>query len=311
MPKSERISCWAVLEGGFLVTVEVPSNLFTVINLRDGSIVWRQIHGQYTDRFYTPFRHEDYICVNSETHMFKIDLRTGRLAEFVELKAVVNNSPAHVNNFAIFGGLNGRIFGHDINTGFPKWSYQMQAGITAHPVASPASVFVGDSSGVYILLNANDGTPSWKGRAFRQISAPGAIAVEQNIVLIPSEDQTLYALDMTFGNDLWRYHAKRALTHQPHVMGDMALLPITGNGLIALDIQTGKPIWQTNELLMPYDSDDEYIYCHKSDSLWVLDKNTGKTVSQIPTAALTDMIALGNKQSLVITKTGRLLKLQR
>ena len=311
IPKQERISQWAVLEGGYLITIEVPSNLFTVINLRDGSIVWRQIHGQYTDHFYTPFRYGEIICVNSETHMLKIDLKTGRALEIVALKAVVNNSPAHVNNFAIFGGLNGRIFAHDINTGFPKWNYQMQAGITAQPVATQAAVFIGDSSGVYILLSAIDGTPAWKGRTVRQISAPGTISLEHNIVFIPSEDQTLYALNQVFGNDLWRYHAKRALTHQPIIIDQQILLPITGNGLVALDITTGKPLWQTNELLKPFDSDEDYIYCHKVNSLWVLAKDSGKTVSQIPTAELLDIIGLNNGQFLIITKTGRLLKLQR
>lgn len=311
VPDNQHISRWAILDGGYLLTIEVPQNLFTLVNLRDGSIVWRQIHGQYTDKFFTPFLYGETICVNSETHMLKIDLRTGRANEIVALKAVVNNSPAHVNNLAIFGGLNGRIFAHNINTGFPNWNYQMQAGITAQPVATKAAVLVSDSSGVYILLNAASGEPAWKGRTFRQISAPGAIAMDKNIVLIPSEDQTLYALDQVFGNDLWQYHAKRALTHQPIVMGDMVLVPITGNGIIALDLVTGKPLWQTHELMIPFDVDNEYIYCFKSNSLWTLDKETGKTVSQIPTADLLDIQSVGKGQFLVMTREGRLLKLQR
>lgn len=312
VPNSEKLSQWAVVEGGYLVTIESPSNLFTLVNLRDGSILWRQILGQETDRFYQPFRYGDMICVNSETHMLKIDLKSGRPMEIAPLKAVVNNAPAHVNNFAIFGGLNGRIFAHDLNAGFSKWDYQMQAGITARPVASKASVFIGDSSGVYILLRAVNGEPSWKGRAFRQISAPGAISLSKNIVLIPSEDQTLYALDLVFGNDLWKYHAKRALTHKPLIIDEsMVLLPITGNGLYALDLVTGKPLWNTSELLTPFDSSDDSIYCYKTNSLWVLDKETGKTLSQIPTASLQDIVPLGDGQFVVITQTGRLLKLQR
>ena len=170
---------------------------------------------------------------------------------------------------------------------------------------------MGDASGVYILLNARTGDPIWKGRTFRQISAPGVILRDKNLVLIPSEDQTLYALDSVFGNDIWRYHAKRALTHQPIIIDDMILLPITGNGLFALDAGTGKEIWKTNERLTPFDSSDENLYCYKSNSLWILEKESGKTISQIPTADITDMIALPNKQFLVMTQSGRLLKLQR
>jgi outer membrane protein assembly factor BamB len=311
VPVTEKITQWNILDNKYLITVESPSNLFTLVNLSDGRILWREIQGQMTDRFYQPFLFGETICVNSETHMIKIDVRTGRANEIVALKAVVNNPPAHVVNFAIFGGLNGRIFAHDLNTGYPKWNYQLQAGITAPPIASSSAVLVGDAGGVYILLNPKNGEPIWKGRTFRQISAPGVVLNDKNLVLIPSEDQTLYALESIFGGDVWRYHAKRALTHQPIVFDEMVLLPITNDGLYALDVNTGKVLWNTNEHLKPFDSSKDNLYCFKTNSLWVLDKETGKTVSQIPTADITDMIALSNKQFLVVTQSGRLLKLQR
>ncbi|MBL4700285.1 MAG: PQQ-binding-like beta-propeller repeat protein [Phycisphaeraceae bacterium] len=311
VPKTETISQWALLEGGYLITIETPSNLFTLINLRDGSIVWRQIHGQNTDKFFQPFRYGDRICVNSETDLLKIDLRTGLALEISQLKSVVRNTPAHVKNFAIFGGLNGRIFAHDLNTGFSKWNYQMQAGITAKPTASATDVLISDSSGVYILLDAMTGEPRWKGRAFRQISASSSISLKESMVLIPSEDQTLYALDMEIGNDIWQFHAKRALTSKPIILGNMILMPVTGDGLYALNLKTGKPIWNTSQVLSAFDSDDDFLYCYQKNSLWVLDKSSGKTISQTPTDNIKDIMALSNGQFLVMTQTGRLLKLQR
>ena len=311
VPKTETISQWALLKGGYLITIETPSNLFTLINLSDGSIVWRQIHGQSTDKFFQPFLYGEQICVNNETNLLKIDLRTGLAMEIAQLKSVVSNAPAQVQNFAIFGGLNGRIFAHDLNTGFSKWNYQMQAGIIAKPTASKNEVLIGDSSGVYILLDALTGEPLWKGRAFRQISASSSISLEERLVLIPSEDQTLYALDLKMGDDIWQYHAKRALTSKPIILGNMVLMPVTDNGLYALDLQTGKPLWNTSQALSAFDSDDEFLYCYQQNSLWVLDKSSGKTISQIPTDSIKDIMALGNGQFLVMTQTGRLLKLQR
>lgn len=311
VPATEKISQWAVLDGGYLITVETPSNLFTVINLDDGSIVWRQIHGQHTDKFFQPFRYGNLICVNTETQLLKLDLKTGTAKEIAELKVVVNNAPAVVNNLAVFGGLSGRIFAHNLNAGFPKWNYQMQAGITAQPTATDSSVLVCDSSGVYIFLEAKTGQTAWKGRTFRQISASSTISLKHDIALIPGEDQTLYALDLLFGQDRWRYHAIRSLNQKPLIMGDMVLLPITGYGLYALDIKTGKPLWNTTEVIHPFDHDDQAIYAYQANSLWILDKETGAVISQTPTDELQDIISLGNKQMLLITKTGRLLKLQR
>ena len=311
VPKQETLSQWAVLEGGYLITVETPSNLFTLINLRDGSIVWRQMQGQFTDKFFQPFRYGDWLCVNSETSMLKIDIRTGHAVEVAKLQAVVNNAPTHVKNLAIFGGLNGRIFAHDLNTGFSKWDYQMQSGITARPTATAETVLVGDSGGVYILLNSTTGEPLWKGRTFRQIATQGAISSKDQLVLIPSTDQTLYALDLKQGHDIWQYHARRALTHQPLIFGNTVLLPITSRGLYALNLKTGKPLWNTTEIMYPFDSDSHFFYCYQQNSLWVLDRPSGKTISQIPTDDIKDIMALGNKQFLVMTRTGRLLKLQR
>ncbi len=309
VPTSHKIS-HAVVLGDILVTIEMPTNLFTAVNLRDGTVRWRQLMGHTTDRFYAPFRVGNFLYVNTETQILKIDANTGQAVEQGNLESVVQSGPAVVGPFAIFGGLNGRIFAHDLTTNYSKWAYRMPGGIITNPTANSRTAFVADSKGVYVLLFARDGEPVWKGRTFAQISAPAAMT--RNSVLVPSEDQALYALDIQTGRDLWKFSASHPLNESPLVLGDTVLLRMAHVGLYALDLQTGKVNWKLAQDYLPISQSRTHLFVHHRTSLSKLDMASGRTIVQVPTQRIAFAFSLDGQGDhlLLVTDRGRLLKLE-
>src|SRR5690606_2682791 len=126
-----------------------------------------------------------------------------------------SHPPAMLGEYAIFGGGGGRIFAHDIVTGFAKWQYTLPSEIKVSPVVSGQAVFAVDSSGVFAQLDGASGRLMWKGRAFAPVTAAPAIG---NAIYLASHDQTLYALDRLSGGDRWKFRETEPLKHSPVVM---------------------------------------------------------------------------------------------
>ena len=59
-------------------------------------------------------------------------------------RALSLSSRVVVEGYAIFGGMNHRVFAHSIDDGYTKWSYQMSERIFIDPVISGPNVFVAD-----------------------------------------------------------------------------------------------------------------------------------------------------------------------
>ena len=232
LAKSDQMTQATVLDD-LIVCVERPSNIVSCVAVRDGSLLWQQKPTESTDCLLEPTRLGDEILISSETHLFQLAAKDGRLVNLSRLEATVADRPVLVGRLAIYGGLNGRVFAHDTVTGYSAWSQHMSAGITVRPVAAGLNVFVTDSNGVYGMFDTEQGTPLWKGVTYGQISA--APTVSSLGVFVACEDQTLYALDRASGKDKWKYPAAKPLTSSPTVIANTLFLSEPGAGLVAMD----------------------------------------------------------------------------
>ncbi|MFH1370816.1 MAG: PQQ-binding-like beta-propeller repeat protein [Planctomycetota bacterium] len=80
-----------------------------------------------------------------------------------------------------------------------------------------------------------------------QFDAPGAIAGiarDSTSLYVACSDTNIYRLDLTSGKLLWKYQTQAILDASP-ISGDKVVYQhIPNSGLIALDKQTGKLLWQ-------------------------------------------------------------------
>lgn len=120
------------------------------------------------------------------------------------------------------------------------------------PVVASNTVYVADSNGVAIALDAKTGAIRWRsfGRTVDQTPAVPSVVVLGQTVYVASQGGLVRALDAATGAQLWRY-----VTHNGDEVfgGPLAPLVVAGGrvylaslawGLYVLDAATGRELWR-------------------------------------------------------------------
>ncbi len=298
-----------VLAGDLILTIETPNNTLTATSFHTGETMWRVPVGSPLEILYPPFRVGDRVLVNSNRRMFNFRARDGKQLYVTNLDYPVSHPPAMLGEYAIFGGGGGRIFAHDIVTGFAKWQYTLPSEIKVSPVVSGQAVFAVDSTGVFAQLDGASGRLMWKGRAFAPVTAAPAIG---NAIYLASHDQTLYALDRLSGGDRWKFRETEPLKHSPVVMAgsQYVFLPLGNRGLVAVDAATGKEVWRINEPATPVLIRGDRLMLNMGSALREVELNTGRTIQEIATKPLKTVLHDPESGSIVlVTPRGELQRI--
>lgn len=306
VPSSRQLAAIVVLDD-LIVAVEEPSNAVIAVSMRDGEVLWRQVVGEPSEPLFEPVRSGDQILVNSGTQMFHLDADTGRLRNVAPLAHVASTGPVLIEGLAIYGSVNGRIVAHDIVTGLPRWAYQLTGQITSRPIDVGLNVFAADANGVYVLLSAVDRSLLWRGRTFGPVTA--AAATDRLSVMVPSHDQSLYALARATGRDRWVYRTTRPLTMTPKPLGLLVYLPVPGLGLVAIDSVDGTEAWRHDEPALAVTLRNDDVLLATRDSLKLTDTQTGNVLEERPTRRLVTVLEGPEESIVLVSPTGRLLRL--
>ena len=306
VPRRSELSSVTLLDD-ILVTVESPGNMVTAISVRDGSVLWRNVIGSKTQNVYTPVRDGNRLYINNDTTIYTVGALHGDLIASAELAEVVSTGPVLADDYAIFGGSNGKVYAHDVDAGFAKWSYQMTDAVVVSPLASEQNVFVADSKGIYAALRADDGNLLYRGRTFGPVTA--GIAGTRSGIFVASHDQTLYALNRLTGSDLWVYRATTALTEAPVALGQSVYLPLPNKGLVALDAGNGQVRWTSSTPATPVKASNGRLLLQTGVGFSLVDEESGRVIDQADTQAIQSSFAGPDGSVLLVSPGGRIHRL--
>lgn len=294
--------------GDLLVTVEIPGNLVTAVSMRDGSVRWRRVIGDQTKRLYAPARHGDQVLVNTDTRLYLLRASDGNTQDVQDLDGVVAMGPVVVDDLAVYGSIDGTVFAHDVLTEFSQWEYLLTARIVTQPVAMDGDIFVADSRGTYVMLDA-DGDAAWRGHTFGPVTA--APAMDEAAVYVASEDRSLYALNRNNGSDRWPapFRADQALTQAPMAFGLVVLQPLPGGGVVALDSVDGAERWRLDTPALPIGRSGDDAILAATQSLLRVDLATGNVKAQGRTLRLSTVLEGPDGSLVLVSPGGRLLRM--
>ena len=169
------------------------------------------------------------LYVGEPFHFNCLNAHDGKSIWDVSLSTIALTAAA-ADGMVYFGGLDGYIYGLDARSGKIRWRYQVNAPITAQPLAVNGAVYIGDSSGYLWAFNGQTGDLYWKG--FAGDDAPGAVVdpgsqeaaitaqpvINRNVVAILAGN-ILATYDVRTGQLRWKYVVKQSDTRQYEAMG--------------------------------------------------------------------------------------------
>ncbi|MCE3283579.1 MAG: metallophosphoesterase [Chitinophagaceae bacterium] len=141
---------------------------------------------------------------------------------------------------------------YSINTKYPrtkqKWVYHSAANVISTPATIKDLVVFGNQDGRFEALSVKNGKRKWTFMTGAAIySSP---AVTSNRIVFASADSNVYCLD-TKGKLVWRFKANAAVLGSPYINGDTVFIGSSDHSFRALNLQTGKQIWQFDGLNGP------------------------------------------------------------
>lgn len=179
------------------------------------------------------------------THLDKVwSKNVGKGTDELFVKLV----PAVLNDKIFIADTRGNISGLLADSGKNIWQIDSDLPITGGPGADNNLVMVGTSEGEVLSLSAETGEELWRSRVSSEILSPPKES--DGVAVIRTIDGKIFALDATSGERLWIYdRTVPALTLRgtstPIISNDLIFAGFDGGRLTALELKTGKLIWET------------------------------------------------------------------
>jgi outer membrane protein assembly factor BamB len=233
------------------------------------------------------------VFVTNATNLFALERNTGRLVWAADLHTLPTSPTACDEQQVMVGLANGKLESYVLYDPADKkrtlydlprswWNWQTGKGaLVSRP--QPAEQFVafgGEDGKLYVALSQLpvDLIPVM---LFR-IATGGEIAAPMGIygthmLLVPSGDNNLYAIDLFDASVKWLYPSGAPMLQEPLVAGDDVYVVNRAGLLTSLDAKTGTQHWTTSTQggrLMSVSPKKVYLESY-DDDLFIVDRGTG------------------------------------
>ena len=284
-----------VLEGG---------STLSGVDAQDGSVRWNI----QLDSPITPFlgieREGNLIYANSSSELFVVDAITGELRARQTLPLVVTTGAVRHDGQLLFGCADGQVFSYVPTRQVKLWGNQLDDPITLDATLVDGIAAFVSTQGDVLFLNASTGTVVERAGGGQRFNAlfdgPGAApAAAPGMLIVPSEDQSLWAFTPASSRNLWRVPTQAPINSKPVVFGDHVFIDLPELGFSAVGLGTGEIDWSLAEvgghlaavrdgLLVVFDAEREVLTQIDPATGDVFGSVPVEGVSRVETSSLTD-----------------------
>lgn len=193
-----------------------------------------------------------------------------------------------------------------------KWTTQLKHNLVSGPTIANGYIAVGTSNSSLVLLNQADGKKLWQNKVSGEILSPPAITHKK--VIAKTIDGKVYAFNAADGKQVWiSEHGSPSLvlkaSSSPVVVGNLVLIGFSDGKMDAIDVNTGRVVWQRSiayasgssdvERLVDIDADpivegDVAYLASYQGYIGALSLSSGQFIWRKPGSVYKNMLSSGN-----------------
>ena len=225
----------------------------------------------------------------SESEAFVLAGASGSLISRERLSRVATTSGVIMNGSVMYGSATGEVVSHKLGTGLKNWGFLAQGTMRTNPVAIGETACFVSQAGDVVFLDGFAGRLVGRNRVYGGLESKPT--TDGNAIYLASTDQSVWAFSAT-GQTMWRYRTPQRLTAQPVVIDGALYVDIPGDGLTALDAQTGAVRWNnTNVGGTVVGIRKSRVLVYENGTLTALEAKKGAFVSSIKTPGIARIVA--------------------
>lgn len=115
-------------------------------------------------------------------------------------------------------------------------------GTGIRPVLDQGKVYVADSEGKVVAVDATTGETLWKVKL--EVPVGGGVGIGGDLAFVGSTDGEVIALEAGTGAERWRKQLSSEILAAPSGNGDIVVAQVQDGRIVGLDAQTGEERWQ-------------------------------------------------------------------
>ncbi|RUR16401.1 outer membrane protein assembly factor BamB [Legionella sp. km535] len=187
-----------------------------------------------------------------------------KYSEYLKLKPVIRGDLVYTADTS------GIVQAVNKKDGQVKWSTQLNHGILSGPTVADGFVVVSTNASTLALLNQADGKEVWQTKVSGEILSP--VALSHQKIVAKTIDGKVFAFDAINGKQLWSAeHGSPSLvlkaSSSPIIMDNLVLIGFSDGKLDALELDTGRLVWQRSIAYATGASDVERLIDIDSDPI--------------------------------------------
>jgi hypothetical protein len=161
--------------------------------------------------------------------------------------------------------------------------------ISAGPAVYQGICYAAFEDGKVYAVNSDNRGGIWATSVGPQYRTFGPVESDVKVdefgVYVASTDTKLYCLNRNDGREKWIYYARHPLRETPEITATTVYLPVSGQGVVAIDKQTGpkngQPRWSYPDAVKMVAEDERFSYLQRKDNtIAAVDRNTGQPAFQ-------------------------------
>src|SRR5512136_967777 len=237
----DEIRSAPALANGVLYVCAYDHNVYA-LNATTGKFLWKYA----TDGGIagSPCAVDDRVIVGSDDRVvYCVNAQTGRIAWTCPTQGRVRSSPRVQYGHVFFGSDDRRLYAVNLQSGRVSWKVEMDGPVRSSVAIDDDLLYVGDEAGSIYCVDIR-GTVKWRYATKRAVTSSPAYNKELQLVVVGSQDGTVYGLDAQSGWVVWRFRTGKAVISSPCVSEGAVYIGSADTNIYALEAKTGRQIWK-------------------------------------------------------------------
>ena len=305
------------------VYLQSTSGIVSTFNAETGRRLWSALVGIPNQRAFAAESNETELLISSGLTVYSFDKLTGELIWEFRVPEHPSASPSVSENHVFIGAIDGSVFAFDLRrvrelyeeNMLPEWSdtardwrFKTATRVVSPPIHSGDVVLFASEGGTVYGLTEQDKQLRFQFETDAKIRTP--LGSTRNFVFVTNEDSRLYCLNQVNGSTQWTFSSGAPQRLRPNVVGNQVYTIPTRKGLFALDLATGRRLWNVPKATEFVSVSENRVYARDfAKNLLIIDRNDGRVIGKIGMRGFpnvvhnerTDRIFVSNDAGLVLS----------